>query len=82
MGTIKVTVSNSYLHNIVDEFICTNVDMSDLNEVDYCAEECVGQYLEAHEDVIHAKCPDINFETIAEKCYYFVEEVIDNDSEL
>jgi hypothetical protein len=72
-NTIRVTVRNSYLHRITEEFICSGVDVSDLEEMEYCAEECVGQYLDMHTDIINRL--DVDFETLAEACYYSIEEV-------
>lgn len=77
MNTVKITVGNSYLPNLFEEFICA-VDIEDLNEVDYCAEECVGQYLEMHEDAIHEL--DVAFETVAESCFYIAEQEVENDA--
>ena len=74
MATIKVTVKNGYLHGIVEEFICCNVDVSDLAEIDYCVDECIGQYLDMHGDAICARCPDLDMETINDSFIYIVEE--------
>lgn len=77
MNTIKVTVSNGFFHGIIEEFYCSNIDTSDLQEMEYCAEECCGQYLELHGDLICAMTPDVNFETIAQACTYLIEEVVE-----
>ena len=77
MGTIKVTVANGYL-NIVEEFICNNIDTSDKEEMEYCAEECCAKFLDMHHDIINAKCPDLDMETIEENCFYMIEEVVDD----
>ena len=77
MATIKVTVGNSYIHNLKEEFFCVDVDMSDLEEIEYCAEECCGQYLDMHGDIINTL--DVNWETFAEACYYTIEEVNPNE---
>ena len=45
MNTIKITVGNSFAHNLTEEFI-THVDLSDLDEVEMAAEECCGEYLD------------------------------------
>ena len=74
MNTIKVTVGNSFFHGVIEEFI-TAVDISDLDEVEMAAGECCGEYLELHGDLIHALTPDIDWETIADACFYSIEEV-------
>lgn len=77
MGTIVVTVGNRYLHGITEEFICRNVDVSDYDEMEYCAEECVGEYLDMHADVIHSL--DVSYDALYDECYYSIEEVAPND---
>lgn len=79
MSTLKITITNGYLCNLVETFICPNVDMSDPEEVEYCIDECCGQYLDMHSDAIYAICPDVNSETLAEACEYLVEEVKSNE---
>ena len=79
MNTIKITVTNDYLVGLVEVFVCPNVDMSDPEEIEYCIEECCGQYLDMCSDVIYARCPDIAFEIIAEACDYIIEEVNPNE---
>ena len=76
MATVKVIVGNEYAHELLEEFI-THVDISDLAEVEMCASECMGAYLEMHEDVWHTL--DVSFDTIADACFYSIEEVIEND---
>ena len=73
MGSIKVTVGNSYLFSVIEEFICSNIDISDKEEMEYCAEECVGQYLEMHNDIINTL--DADWDSVVEACYYSIEEV-------
>ena len=76
MNTVKITVSNGFFRSIKKEFI-TRVDLSDLNEVEMAADECCGQYLELHGDLIHALTPDVDWETLAEACDYMIEEVVE-----
>ena len=78
MGSIKVTVMNGYLYGIIEEFLCNNVDVSDKEEMEYCAEECCAKFLDMHQDVISARCADLDWETIEDSCVYLIEEVIDN----
>ena len=77
MGTIKITVGNSYLHGIQEEFICSNVDIADLDEVDYCVSECVGQFLENHEDIFNQL--DISYDKRVDSCCYIIEEVFPDE---
>ena len=72
MGTIKVTVSNSYFHGVQEEYLCKNVDISDLAEMEYAAEECVGAYMDAHSDIAHS-ITDLDMETIESECFYMIE---------
>lgn len=74
---VKITITNKFIE-VTEVFICYTVDMSDPNEVNYCVSECCGQYLEMHEDIIHAK-EDLDFETIAEACEYIVEEFTNDE---
>lgn len=76
MNTIKVTVSNSFFNGIIEEFI-THADVSDLEEMELAAEECCGEYLNLHGDLIQALTPDQDWDTIAEACYYIIEEVVE-----
>jgi len=79
MNAIKVTIGNSYLHGLIEEFICDRVDITNKEEMEYCAEECVGAYLDMHADVIFAKLPDVNSDEIYDACYYTIEEVTPNE---
>lgn len=75
---VKITITNKFI-GVTEVFICYAIDISDPNEIDYYVSECCGQYLEMHEDIIHAKA-DLDFETIAEACEYIVEELADDES--
>ena len=74
MTNLKVTVTNPYLPTVTETFYCFHIDISDLEELEMAADECCGQYLDMHGDAIHATCPDIPWETLAEACEYVVEE--------
>lgn len=76
MNTIKIIVSNSFAHNLTEEFI-THVDLSDLDEVEMAAAECCGEYLDMHFDFWNTL--DVDFETIADECHYIIEEVVENE---
>ena len=76
MVTVKVTVGNELTPGLVEEFI-TRVDISDLAEVEMCASECMGVYLEMHEGVWPTI--DASFDVIADSCFYTLEEVVEND---
>ena len=76
MTNINITVGNHYLPNIYENFYYPTVDLADLEEVEYCAEECCGIYLDMHTDAFHALCPDLTDEEIAEACFYTIEEVV------
>jgi hypothetical protein len=73
--TLKVTVTNTFIPKLKEEFICHNVDITDKDETDYCAEECCGIFLDMHGDEIQRNCPDVDWDTIAEKCSWMIEEV-------
>ena len=75
MRAIKVAVGNRFIPSVIEEFICFDVDISDKNEMEYCAEECCGQYLDMHGDIYNAVLADVDWETFAEACYYTIEEV-------
>ena len=76
MNTIKITVGNNFSPNLIEEFI-THVDLSDLDEVEIAAAECCGEYLDMHSDLWNTL--DVDFETIADECYYIIEEVAENE---
>ena len=73
MTNIIITVGNSYFHGVTEEFI-TRCDITDLEELEMAADECCGEYLDLHGDLIHALTPDCSWEEIAEACYYSIEE--------
>ena len=75
MSNISITVTNRYLPNITEIYVHYNVDISDFDEVDYCAEEACGKFLNEYRDALFATCPDLDWETIADACEYLIEEV-------
>ena len=77
MNQIKVTVGCDYFPGICEDFI-TFVDTSDLEEMEMAADECCGEYLDLHGDLIHALTPDVEWEDLAESCWYIIEEVASN----
>lgn len=74
MNSIIVTVKNRYLHGISEEFLCSAVDVSDLNEMEYCAEECCGAFLDMYESTFARECPDVEWDSFVEACYYSIKE--------
>ena len=75
MKALKITINNNYFPYVTETFVQPAVDILDRDEVEYAIEECCGEYLDMHEDVINALAPDVDFETIAEACSYIVEEI-------
>jgi hypothetical protein len=49
------------------------MDILDLEEIEYCAQEAMGIFLDEHSDIWHTL--DVPFEEIAESCEYIIEEV-------
>lgn len=78
MATVKITVTNSFLHGVVETFI-TRVDVSDMEEVLMAAGECCGQYLDMHEHTYSTNCPDVEWDIFADNCDYTIEEIINNE---
>ena len=76
MATVKVIVGNYFAEGLIEEFV-TKVDITDLAEVEMCASECMGAYLEMHEGVWPTI--DASFDVIVDACFYTLEEVVDND---
>lgn len=76
MKMLKITVLNGYL-NIIEEFFCRDVNISDPEEVECCAQECCGQYLDMHSDIINTI--DADWDSIADACNYIIEEVSDEN---
>ena len=71
MRTIKITVGNHYIANKTEEFLCAKVDITDLDEVEYCVEKCCAEFLCMYEDAR----PDLDWETFSQGCYYTIEEI-------
>ena len=78
MGTIKVTVGNRYLNGVREEFICSNVDISNKEEMEYAAEECVGAFFDMYHYFFEYETSDISYDEKYEACYYSIEEVFAN----
>ena len=74
---LQVTIINHNIKFPSQEFICSNVDLSDLGEVDYCAQECIGRFVELYENTLKHPLTEREAETIAAGCVYFIEEAID-----
>lgn len=77
MGIIKITIGNSFLHGIHEEFICSKVDILDLEEIDYCVSECIGHFLENHEYDLNQF--EVSLDTLVDNCYYTIEEVVSDE---
>jgi hypothetical protein len=77
MATINITIKNNLFHHTVDEFLCRDVDISDLEEVNYCVEECIGAFIDIHEDAL--KNIDAEWDTIMDNFHYTIEEVMPNE---
>ena len=75
MKALKITITNDYFPHVIETFMQPAVDILDRDEVEYAIEECCGEYLDMHGDVINMLTSDIDFETIAEACRYIVEEI-------
>lgn len=76
MGTIKVVVGNSYLNGVREEFICSNVDISNKEEMEYAAEECIGAFVDMHHFFFEYETPDVSLNKKFNACYYTIEEVV------
>ena len=76
MNKVIITVGNNYIPFITEEYE-TRVDMTDLAEINMAVSECCGHYLEVHEDIYHASCPDLTWDDFIEGIFYMIEEVND-----
>ena len=76
MAMLKVTVGNRYMGGVVEEFICLNVDISELEEVNYAIDECVGDFVDMYRDFFNDGSEEEQFEKLA-GCNYWAEEVFD-----
>lgn len=74
MKNITVTVKNSFLNGVKEVFDCRDLDITDLEEVQYCIDECCGIYLDKHLDKILKMFPTISPEIVAMECDYILEE--------
>ena len=75
LANINITVNNRYAPSLCESFYYPIIDISDLEEVNYCANEACGVYLDLHGDLICALTPECTFEEIAEAREYIIEEV-------
>lgn len=76
MAMLKVTVGNRYMGGVVEEFICLNVDISELEEVNYAIDECVGAFVDMYGDFFNDGSEEEQFQKLA-GCNYWAEEVLD-----
>ena len=76
MAMLKVTVGNRYMGGVVEEFICLNVDISELEEVNYAIDECVGAFVDMHEDFFNDGSEEDQFQILA-GCNHWAEEFLD-----
>lgn len=74
LNNVKIQISNSLLPTVTEEFV-TVTDISDLDEVDMAVAECCGLYLDMYANIVQAQHPSLDWEAIAEKCNYIVEEI-------
>lgn len=70
---ICISITNPYAIGVSENFYYPSVDISDKEEMDYCADEACGIYLDMHGDIWNTLSTP--FETIAEACEYIIEEV-------
>lgn len=75
MSNVIITIGNEYFPSIFEKFYHPMVDMFDTEELEYIVDECCGQYLDYHGDLIRALTPDLDSEELAEACFYIIEEV-------
>lgn len=76
MNMIKITVWSSIMPNHTKEYFCRGVDITDLQEVEMCASECMGKYLD-NEPLWYAT--NATWDEIVDSCVYTVEEVDEVD---
>ena len=72
---LKITIFNRYAPTLVESYCCFNVDVSDLNEVDYCIQETIGAFMDTHEKYLKAVAPDRSFDELYDAIEYIAEEV-------
>lgn len=75
MNTIKVIVGNHLMGGVEEEFLCRNVDISDLNEMEYCAEECVGAFIDMYHLFFDQDQGTHTYDQKVNSCWYTIEEV-------
>lgn len=71
MGTLKITVGNYCIPDTKEEYRCEKVDVSDFKEVGHCIEQCIGKFLEVHENAR----PDLEWSVFREECYFTCETI-------
>lgn len=72
---LKITILNRYAPTLVESYCCFDVDISDLNEVDYCVQETIGAFMDTHEGYLKTAAPDRSFDELYDAIEYIVEEV-------
>lgn len=70
---IIITITNPYAPNISESFYYPCIDILDLAEIEYCAEEAMGVFLDEHGDIWNTL--DVPFDKIVDSCEYIIEEV-------
>ena len=69
MGNLKITIGNYHIPTVKENYICEKVDVADFNEVSHCIEQCIGKFLEVHENAR----PDLEWHVFCEECYFTCE---------
>ena len=78
MAMLKVTVGNHLMGGVKEEFLCHNVNISDLSEMEYCAEECVGAFIDMYHLFFDQDQGTHTYDQKVNSCWYTIEEVDEN----
>lgn len=79
MNTIEISIINDYFPSLIEKFV-TQADISNTEDIETIVEECYEIYLDMHHDIIVAKAPDVDFDTLIEAFSYIVEDGIKYDA--
>ena len=74
---VKITIGNRYIGAPIEEYNTSLPDLSDPEQNDVLVADAINYYLEEHKDARRMNCPDVDYDTLVEGCFYMLEEVPD-----
>lgn len=76
---VRITIGNRYLGAPIEEYDTSLPNLSDPEQNDVLIADAINYYLNEYRDMWRANCPDVDYDTMIDGCFYMLEEVPDND---